>query len=156
LCSGAVYLFRISAQEVFDHRIYCRLSQLPPELLRKGRWDELFFVDLPNREERQEIWRIQIARHRRDPKDYDLAQLSKATETLTGSEIEAVFVEALYRAFDDDREPTDLTIAEVLTDFVPLSRTMADQITALRSWAKGRARMATSQQPERRLRKLAA
>ena len=84
------------------------VSQLPPELLRKGRWDEMFFVDLPNQEERQEIWRIQIAKHRRDPKDYDLVQLAKATEGLTGSEIEAVFVDALYRAFDDDQEPTDL------------------------------------------------
>jgi SpoVK/Ycf46/Vps4 family AAA+-type ATPase len=132
------------------------VSQLPPELLRKGRWDELFFVDLPNPEERQEIWRIQIARHHRNPKDYDLVQLGKATEGLTGSEIEAVFVDALYRAFDEEQEPTDLTIAEVLTDFVPLSKTMADQIAGLRSWAKGRARFATSQQAERRLRRLAA
>ncbi len=132
------------------------VSQLPPELLRKRRWDETFFVDLPNQEERQEIWRIQISRHRRDPKDYDIVQLAKATEGLTGSEIEAVIVDALYRAFDEDQEPTDLTIAEVLTDFVPLSKTMADQITGLRTWAKGRARFATSQQIERRLRRLAA
>jgi SpoVK/Ycf46/Vps4 family AAA+-type ATPase len=132
------------------------VSQLPPELLRKGRWDDLFFVDLPNQEERQEIWRIQVAKHGRNWKDYDVAQLAKATEGLTGSEIEAVFVEALYRAFDKDQEPTDLTIAEVLTDFVPLSKTMADQITGLRSWAKGRARFATSPTTERRLRKLAA
>ena len=70
------------------------VSQLPPELLRKGRWDEMFFVDLPNQEERQEIWRIQVAKHGRDWKDYDVAQLAKATEGLTGSEIEAVFVES--------------------------------------------------------------
>jgi SpoVK/Ycf46/Vps4 family AAA+-type ATPase len=114
------------------------VSQLPLELLRKGRWDEMFFVALPNQEERQEIWRIQIARHGRDPKDYDLIQLAKATEGLTGSEVEAVFVEALYRAFDEEQEPTDLTIAEVLTDFVPLSKTMAAQISELRGWAKGR------------------
>ena len=132
------------------------VSQLPPELLRKGRWDEMFFVDLPNQEERQEIWRIQVAKHGRDWKDYDVAQLAKATEGLTGSEIEAVFVEALYRGFDEDQEPTDLTVAQVLTDFVPLSKTMADQIAGLRSWAKGRARFSTSQQTERRLRKLAA
>ena len=78
----------------------------------------------------------------------------ETTEGLIGSEV--VFVDALYRAFDADQEPTDLTIAEVLTDFVPLSKTMADQITALRTWAKGRARFATSQQIERRLRRLAA
>ena len=67
-----------------------------------------------------------------------------------------MFVDALYRTFDDDQEPTDLTVAEVLTDFVPLSKTMAEQITGLRSWAKGRARFATWPQTERRLRKLAA
>ena len=132
------------------------VTQLPPELLRKGRWDEMFFVDLPNQEERQEIWCIQIGKHRRDPKDYDLDQLAKATEGLTGSEIEAVFVDALYRAFDQDQEPTDLTVAEVLTDFVLLSKTMADQIAGLRTWARGRARFATSPQAERRLRRLAA
>src|SRR5258708_3817907 len=62
----------------------------------------------------------------------------------TGSEIENVFIEALYSAFDDDKEPTDLTIAQVLTEFVPLSKLMAEQIAGLRNWAKGRARMATS------------
>ena len=84
-------------------------------------------------------------------------QLSRATEGLTGSEIENVFVEALYEAFDGDREPTDLTIAQVLTSFVPLSKLMAEQIEGLRKWVTGRAKSATSQQqPERKLRKLAA
>lgn len=73
-----------------------------------------------------------------------LSELSRATEGLTGSEIENVFVEALYMAFDADREPTDLDIAGVLNDFVPLSKLMAEQITGLRNWAKGRARPATS------------
>jgi hypothetical protein len=66
-----------------------------------------------------------------------------------------VFVESLYQAFGEDKEPTDLTIAQALTDFVPLSKTMADQIAGLRSWAKGRARFATSPPAEHRLRKLA-
>jgi ATP-dependent 26S proteasome regulatory subunit len=120
------------------------VSQLPPEMLRKGRWDELFFVDLPTREERQAIWQIQVAKYRRQPEGFDLAQLAKATDGFTGSEIEQVFVEALYRAFDQDSEPTDLTIGEVLVDFVPLSRLMAEQLTGLRTWAKGRARPATT------------
>jgi SpoVK/Ycf46/Vps4 family AAA+-type ATPase len=64
------------------------VSKLPPELLRKGRFDELFFVDLLNQEERQAIWNIQIAKYGRSPKEFDVVQLSKATEGLTGSEIE--------------------------------------------------------------------
>ena len=130
------------------------VSQLPPEMLRKGRFDELFFVDLPNQQERQAIWNIQIAKHGRDPKDFDLVQLARATEGLTGSEIENVFIEALYLAFDSEKEPTDLDIARVLTEFVPLSKLMAEQIGALRNWSKGRARLATSLVSERGLRKL--
>lgn len=132
------------------------VSQLPPEMLRAGRWDQLFFVDLPNEKEREAIWSIQIGKHSRDAKDFDTRQLAKATDGLTGSEIEAVFVEALYQAFDDDKEPTDLTIALVLTEFVPLSKTMAEQMTGLRNWAKGRARFATTTIAESKLRRLAA
>jgi hypothetical protein len=90
------------------------------------------------------------------PKDYDLVQLARATEGLTGSEIENAFVDALYLAFDaGEKEPTDLDIAGVLTEFVPLSKLMAEQITGLRNWAKGRARFATSCVAERRTRKMA-
>jgi hypothetical protein len=133
------------------------VSKLPPELLRKGRFDELFFVDLPNQEERQAIWNIQITKYGRSPKEFDVVQLSKATEGLTGSEIEQVFIEALYQSFDDgQKEPTDLNICQVLTDTTPLSKLMAEQIAGLRTWAKGRARLATSQQSsERKLRKMA-
>lgn len=130
------------------------VSQLPPEMLRKGRFDELFFVDLPNQAEREAILNIQIAKYGRDPKDFDIVQLARATDGLTGGEIENVFIEALYAAFDDDNEPTDLTVAEVLTEFVPLSKLMAEQITGLRNWAKGRARLATSEQAEQKLRKI--
>jgi hypothetical protein len=75
---------------------------------------------------------------------------------LTGSEIENVFIEALYLAFDVEREPTDLDIARVLTEFVPLSKLMAEQIGSLRQWSRGRARLATSQPFERKLRRIAA
>jgi SpoVK/Ycf46/Vps4 family AAA+-type ATPase len=137
------------------------VSQLPPEMLRKGRFDELFFVDLPNQQEREAIWEIQIGKHGRDPKDFDIVQLARATEGLTGSEIENAFVEALYLAFDSggdagEKEPTDLDIAGVLNEFVPLSKLMAEQIAGLRNWAKGRARLATSLQSERKLRRIAA
>lgn len=132
------------------------VTQLPPEFLRKGRWDELFFVDLPNSEERRRIWEIQIRKYGREPGGFDTVQLAKATDGLTGSEIEAVFTEALHDAFDAIAEPTDLSVASVLTSFVPLSEMMKEQLSSLRAWAKGRARPATSQIPERKLRKIAA
>ena len=122
------------------------VSQLPPELLRKGRFDELMFVDLPNQGEREAVWGIQIRKYGRNPADFDLVQLARVTEGLTGSEIESVFVDSLFLGFDQDREPSDLDVAHILTEFVPLSKLMAEQITGLRSWAKGRARLATSTQ----------
>ncbi|MCX6928912.1 MAG: ATPase, partial [Verrucomicrobia bacterium] len=131
------------------------VSQLPPEMLRKGRWDELFFVDLPNQAEREAIWQIQIAKYGRDPKDFDTIQLARAADGLTGSEIENAFIESLYAAFDEEAEPTDLTIAQVLTELVPLSKLMAEQISGLRNWAKGRARFATTTVTESKLRRLA-
>jgi hypothetical protein len=76
------------------------------------------------------------------------------TEGLTGAEIEAVLVEAMYIGFEHGKEPTDLMIAQVLTDFVPLSKLMAEQISGLRNWAKGRARLATSFKESKSLRKL--
>ena len=120
------------------------------------RFDELMYVDLPTEEERESIWGIQIQKYGRNAKEFDLAVLAKATEGLTGSEIEQVFVEALFWGFEQEKEPTDLTIAQVLTEFVPLSKLMAEQISALRSWATGRAKPATTQQAERKLRKLVA
>ena len=131
------------------------VSQLPPEMLRKGRFDELMFVDLPNQEERQAIWDIQIRKHGREAEEFDLAALAKATEGLTGSEIEQVFVEALFCGFDQGKEPTDFSIAQVLTEYVPLSKLMAEQIASLRTWAKGRAKQATTQASFRGTRKMA-
>ena len=85
-----------------------------------------------------------------------MGQGKPSGDGLTGSEIEQVFVDALFAAFDQEKEPTDLTIAQVLVDFVPLSKLMAEQINGLRAWAKGRAKPATSQKSERKLRKIAA
>jgi SpoVK/Ycf46/Vps4 family AAA+-type ATPase len=133
------------------------VSQLPPEMLRKGRFDELFFVDLPNESERRDIWKIQISNYGRDPKDFDIVQLARITDGLTGSEIQSVFFDSMFEAFGEDGEPTDLHIAGVLNSFVPLSKLMAEQIEGLRKWSRGRCRIATSQhQPESKLRKLAA
>lgn len=120
------------------------VSQLPPEMLRKGRFDELFFVDLPNDIEREAIWKIVVERRKRDSADYDLQQLSRVSSGLTGAEIEAVFLEAMFSAFERSKEPTDLDVASALNGFVPLSRLMAEQIEGLRKWSSDRARPATS------------
>jgi SpoVK/Ycf46/Vps4 family AAA+-type ATPase len=131
------------------------VTQLPPELLRKGRWDDLFFVDLPNETEREAIWRIQIERHGRDRGHYDTLALAKS-EGFTGAEIEQAFIDALYAAFAAGREPTMPDILKALADTVPLSKLMAEQIAGLRKWAVGRCRMATSPVQEPRGRKIAA
>jgi len=119
------------------------VSKLPPELLRKGRWDELWFVDLPDTKERTDIWDIVIEKYGREKVAYDSVVLSRASELHTGAEIEAAFVESLHRAFPEDREPTELDLGGVLSDSVPLATTMSEDIERLRHWAKTRARHAT-------------
>jgi len=130
------------------------VTQLPPELLRKGRFDELFFIDLPNQEEREAIWQIQIAKYGREAAAFDLVALAKATEGWTGSEIEQAFIDALYDAFSRREEPTDLGIALQLGELVPLSKLMGEPIQALRQWAKGRARPATRPGSESKSRRI--
>jgi hypothetical protein len=120
------------------------ISQLPPELLRKGRWDECWFVDLPDGRERAAIWDIVIGKFGREKTDYDTVVLARASELHTGAEIEAAYVEALHRAFAEDREPGELDLGEVLTESVPLAVTMAESIERLRHWARGRARSAAA------------
>ncbi len=118
------------------------VSQLPPEFLRKGRFDEMFFVDLPDAAERTAIWEIVIARHKRDPKSHDLAALAKAADGFTGAEIEGAYREALHEAFADGREPTAADIQSAIATTTPVSRLMEERIDALRKWSKGRAREA--------------
>lgn len=132
------------------------VSQLPPEMLRKGRFDELFFVDLPNAEERAVIWDIQIRKHGRNAKQFDLAELSKASDGFTGAEIEQAFIDALYLGFSLGEEPTQRTVLEAIRNTVPLAKLMTDQINALRKWAKGRARPATTERIEKNERKIMA
>jgi hypothetical protein len=133
------------------------VTQLPPELLRRGRFDDIFFVDLPNQEEREAIWAIQIARHRRDPAKYSIPALAKGTEGYTGAEIEQIVVDGLYDGFANKGEPTTVSLARITSESVPLSRLMAESVKALRQWAQGRARCATSpEHQEGNRRKLAA
>ena len=118
------------------------VSKLPPEFLRKGRFDEMFFVDLPDGTEREQIWKIVIARNGRKPGDFDATALSTTCEQFTGAEIEAVFIDALHEAFTENREPSASDIAEAITNTIPLAKLMDGQIAALRTWAAGRARPA--------------
>jgi SpoVK/Ycf46/Vps4 family AAA+-type ATPase len=112
--------------------------------LRKGRFDEIFFVDLPTPEERQEIFKIHINKRHRDLERFDLDQLAKVGDGFSGAEIEQALIAAMYDAFAQDREFTQLDIIAAIKATLPLSRTMTEQVTALRDWARQRARPAAS------------
>ena len=119
------------------------ISQLPPELLRKGRLDEIFFVDLPGPMERAEIFGIHLARRGRDATSFNLAALAEASGQFSGAEIEEAINSALYDAF---YAGTDLEMEHLLNSIretVPLARTMDEAIARLRAWAAGRARNAS-------------
>jgi hypothetical protein len=119
------------------------ISSLPPELLRKGRFDEIFFVDLPAPAEREEIFRIHLARRGRDAAGFDLSQLVGASHDFSGAEIEQGVISALFDAFAERQELTTPHVLAALRETVPLSRTMDEQIDRLRAWAEGRARNAS-------------
>ncbi len=118
------------------------VSQLPPELLRKGRLDEIFYVDLPSGEERAEIFRIHLAKRRRTPDAFDVPTLVASSPEFSGAEIEEAIISALYDAFYEKQELTTNHVLEALNQTVPLARTMAEKIAAQRNWAIGRARNA--------------
>ena len=119
------------------------VSQLPPELLRKGRLDEIFYVDLPSGEERAEIFRIHLAKRNRTPEEFDLAALVAASPDFSGAEIEEAIISALYDAFYEKQELTTGHVLEALGQTVPLAKTMAEKIAAQRNWAVGRTRNAS-------------
>jgi hypothetical protein len=125
-------------QEVFVVATANDLSSLPPELLRKGRFDEIFFVDLPDNGERTAIWKIHLGLRKQDSKKFDLVKLVSASDGFSGSEIEQAVVSALYRALHQ-RMPltTDLLIEEVIHT-VPLSIARREDIDQLREMAQGR------------------
>ena len=119
------------------------IADLPPELLRKGRFDEIFFIDLPKKNEREEIFRIHLEKRKRKAADYRLAELAEASDGYSGAEIEMAIVEAMYTAFGEDRQFATEDVITALSDSVPLSKTMSERIGELRQWAKRRARMAS-------------
>ena len=119
------------------------ISQLPPELLRKGRLDEIFFVDLPSREERVEVFRIHVQKRGRNPEKFDLDTLADTAKDFSGAEIEEAINSALYDAFYAGGDITTDHVLTALAQTVPLAKTMDEQISRLRSWAEGRARNAS-------------
>ncbi len=124
------------------------VTSLPPELLRKGRFDEIFFIDLPAHEERKQIFIIHLQKRKRNPEDFDLDRLAEVTPGFSGAEIEAVVVDALYDAFDETRELTTDSIVAAAAHTVPLAMTMQERIETLREWAATRARDASSARAE--------
>jgi MoxR-like ATPase len=114
------------------------ITALPPELLRKGRLDELFFVDLPDHATRQEIFRIHLGRRDLAPEDFDLTALADATDGYTGAEIEQAIVSARYLADAGGTAVADADLLRAIDQTHPLSVTHAEHITALRAWARDR------------------
>ncbi len=114
------------------------VTALPAELLRKGRFDEVFFVDLPNAETREEIFRLHLARRDLAEADYDIAALAAATDGFSGAEIEQVVVAALYAAAAGRSIPTQAGLLNEIRNTRPLSVLMAERVAALREWARER------------------
>lgn len=121
-----------------------RIERLPSEFLRKGRFDEIFFVDLPSVAEREAIFRIHLTKRRSDINRFDTEELAKTSEGFSGAEIEQAIIAAMYEAFAQDREFHQLDIIAAIKSTLPLSRTMTEQVTALRDWARQRARTASA------------
>ena len=120
------------------------IDRLPPELLRKGRFDEIFFVDLPKPKGRRAIFSIHVAKRQRDPAKFDLDGLAQRSEGFSGAEIEQAIVAAMYDAFNENRELNSKDILQAMQASVPLSVTMREALETLRRWAHDRARPASS------------
>ena len=124
------------------------INLLPPELLRKGRFDEIFFVDLPTAKERENIFSIHLIKKGQDPSHFPMEMLVKISEGFNGAEIEECIKEAMFAAYVDNPENPVLKAAHIMnaiTQTVPLSTTMKEQINSLRSWAATRAKNASNE-----------
>ncbi len=119
------------------------IEQLPPEMLRKGRFDEIFFIDLPTLEERRTIMDIHLRKRKREPKRFAVEHLARECEGFSGAEIEQAIISALYDAFAQKRDISTEDIQRTFSESVPLSTMMKEQIEAFRAWASDRARRAS-------------
>ena len=147
---GRIFAFFLTwmqekARALFVAATANRIDLLPAEMIRKGRFDEVFFVDLPTEEERIEIFRIHLNRRAQDADQFKLEQLKSFTVGWTGAEIEQCVVSAITQARLADREVTDHDLIGIAAKMVPLSRTMKEQISHIRNWAFERAMRASPQ-----------
>jgi ATP-dependent 26S proteasome regulatory subunit len=124
------------------------VTALPPEMLRKGRFDEIFFVDLPDGPEREQIFSIHLKKRKRDVAKFNLKALSKATDGYSGAEIEQIVIGALYIAFDANRELMQKDLIAEAKSVVPLSVMMREEIEELRTWAEMRTRPASERKDD--------
>ena len=123
------------------------ISSLPPELLRKGRFDEIFFLDLPTVAERQEIFTVHLQKRQRLPQDFDVARLARESQKYVGAEIEQAIIDAMYVGFNANREFDTADISVALKRQVPLAVSQQETIGALRNWLReGRAQSASFQE----------
>jgi len=120
------------------------VTVLPPELIRKGRFDELFFVDLPNQTERRQIFQITLTRRKRNPAEFNLDQVAAAARGYSGAEIDAAVQTAMYAAYAGKRPLNSEDLVDALKATVPLSTTRAEEIERLREWAQNRTVAASS------------
>ena len=124
------------------------IDLLPLEIIRKGRFDEIFFLDLPKEEERKEIFKIHLQEFRPENwKSFDYSKLAKLSESFSGAEIRQSIIEGMYHAFYENREFTTDDICLALKDFIPLANLESNQMIKLKNWASsGQIRMASSKQ----------
>jgi ATP-dependent 26S proteasome regulatory subunit len=115
------------------------VTVLPPELIRKGRFDELFFVDLPNQSERKQIVAIQLTKRKRNPANFDLERIATSAQGYSGAEIDAAVQGAMYAAYSQRMDVTTEALLDALKSTVPLSTTRAEEIAALHEWSRDRA-----------------
>jgi hypothetical protein len=118
---------------------------LPPEILRKGRFDELFYMGLPSNDEREQILTIHMKKRKVDPGKFDMNYLAQSTEGLNGAEIEQGVISAIFEASSEKTEVTEHILANCLRNIVPLSRTMRERIQKIEAWARDRAMKASLQ-----------
>jgi len=114
------------------------ITRLPPELVRKGRFDEIFFVDLPSPKNRRDILAIHLRKRCLDPAQFDLDALAKATDGFSGSEIKQAIVSAMYTAHAQGRTVTQADLLAEIKQTRPLSVVMAEKVEEIREWAAGR------------------
>lgn len=127
------------SSEVFVAATANRIDLLPAEIIRKGRFDQVFFIDLPNDSEREEIFKVHLGRRGNNIADFDLSLLSVATEYWNGAEIEHVVEAAMVEAFHRNEKLLQDDLYTIIRNTVPLSRTMAEQIKFIKNWASERA-----------------